>query len=389
MKRILIIHPTGNINYNSQLTGIVEILCENGFEIDICSPKKSFCQNSPCERASFILRNNFTDNVKAKMINRNYPRFIINSFVKLDYQFLSRSKKKYDLIIGLNRRGIIEAQIVAKLLNVPYGLISYEIYFESETEKGFKRLEREACRNIRFAICQDNVRSKLLSSENSIPLEKIINIPLAGRYHERGKRTRYLHDKFHIPYDKKIALFAGSFADWAMIDELLASSPLWPDDWVLVLHNRYCLANEIINRFSYIKRAHVYISNELIPSPKDMRKLLYAIDLGIAFYKPTFNSRSSGNNLKYIGLSSGKISSYLQHGVPVLINEIGEMSDLVKEHGLGFVINDMKSIPNLLVGFDLDSYTERCFSFFDEYLASNRRVAPLLQKINQVCGSRN
>jgi hypothetical protein len=39
--KILIVHPEGNINNNPNLTGIVEILCENGYKVDIYSLRRS------------------------------------------------------------------------------------------------------------------------------------------------------------------------------------------------------------------------------------------------------------------------------------------------------------------------------------------------------------
>lgn len=39
MKKIMIIHPEGNLNNNPNHTGIVEILCEQGYLVDIYSPR--------------------------------------------------------------------------------------------------------------------------------------------------------------------------------------------------------------------------------------------------------------------------------------------------------------------------------------------------------------
>ena len=37
MKRILLIHPEGNINNNPNLSGLAEILCETGFDLHVVS----------------------------------------------------------------------------------------------------------------------------------------------------------------------------------------------------------------------------------------------------------------------------------------------------------------------------------------------------------------
>ena len=69
---------------------------------------------------------------------------------------------------------------VARQLNIPYGFISYEIFFAAETPPAFKQPEIDACAGISFAVCQGGERSRQLAVENQIAA-KIIDIPVAGR----------------------------------------------------------------------------------------------------------------------------------------------------------------------------------------------------------------
>ena len=58
MPHIMIIHPEGNINNNPNLTGIVEILCDQGYKVDIYSPRIGHIeQSAPCAGAKVILAN--------------------------------------------------------------------------------------------------------------------------------------------------------------------------------------------------------------------------------------------------------------------------------------------------------------------------------------------
>ena len=143
----------------------------------------------------------------------------------------------YDLVIGVDR-GIIEAAIIARVKRVPCGLISYEIFFEEEAGVEFKHPEREACKHIDFAVCQDEVRAGCLSKQNGIPLEKIINIPVAGRSIRLGAKNTYFYDSLGIEKRKEIALFTGHFAGWTMIDYLAESARNWCGNWSMVLHSR-------------------------------------------------------------------------------------------------------------------------------------------------------
>jgi hypothetical protein len=71
-----------------------------------------------------------------------------------------------------------------------------------------------------------------------------------------------------------------------------------------------------------------------------MHEFYHSVDLGIALYRPTYDKKSLGNNIKYIGLTSGKFAPYLSNGNPVIVNEIDFMSDyeLTFKIGHGFLI---------------------------------------------------
>jgi hypothetical protein len=96
--------------------------------------------------------------------------------------------------------------------------------------------------------------------------------------------------------------------------------------------------------------------------------MLHGADLGIALYNPTYDTPWTGRNIANIGMSSGKIATYMQYGLPVLINELGEISSHVREKGLGAVTRDVSEIPGILYHFDPESMRGRCLAFFAEHL---------------------
>lgn len=377
--QILIIHPEGNINNNPNLSGIVEILCEEGFLVDVASPKQKFPQLAPCEGSKLLLFDDRIVRVLSKLpILRRFGE-VLNRARMNQY-----SKTDYKLIIGVDRDGIIEASYLSQLLGIPYGLISYEIFFRSETSVEFKTKEINACANIDFAVCQDDVRSSLLAEENHIPLEKIINIPVAGRGMKKGEKARYLHDKLNILPDKKIALYMGSIVSWSMIEELVQGVKNWPEEWVLVIHNRYGMNPRVREFIGDVRSKSIYISDDLYPTPRDLSEMLHSVDLGIALYRPTFDGIYTGNNLKHLGLSSGKIATYLQHGVPVLTNENGLISDYIRSNKAGYVIDDVKELPELLDGVGKRCELEGSHILFKEKLDLDLKIRPLVYRIKSM-----
>lgn len=380
-KNILIIHPEGNLNNNPNLSGIVEILCENGYVVDIFSLRsKKVMQRTLCSGSQMFIFDGI-DDVNAGICLLASKVFSSPNELAMHIRNIY---KDYDLIIGIDR-GIIEASVIASVLKVPYGVISYEIFFADEAGAIFKQPEIQACESVSFAVCQDDVRSTYLSQENKIPLEKIINIPVAGRSVKHGNKSWYFNDKFGIDRKKKIALYAGSIHKWSMSQELADSVKQWDDNWILVFHNRYGFEDRLHSFYSYYKdNPKIFFSFDPCESFGEMNKLLHSADLGIALYRPLTQDIWAGNNLKYIGMASGKISTYLQYGLPLLINEIGEMSRYVEQYKLGISIKKDHSInPGLLQGY-IHTYKERCYEFFKNKLDLNTTSIPLLNKIDSL-----
>ncbi len=379
-KRILIIHPEGNLNNNPNLTGIVEILAEAGYLVDVKSPKMAISQSPPCEGVRFLLENEYFVPKRRRLIDR-FGSYLLSGIaaVLVDPRIIVG---RYKLVIGVDRYGIVEASSIGRLLGIPCGMISYELFFSEETGPQFKEVERKASRQIQFAICQDKLRASHLSSENDIPIDRIVCVPGAGRAAKPGEKTYLLHDRLGIDRGKKIALVSGSIDEWAMIKELTEAVRFWPEEWVLVLHDRY--SSETAEHFKAgCGSDRVFVSKIQIPDIRMIGLILHAADLGIALYRPDYKSYYTGNNLKHIGLSSGKISSYLQHGLPVLTNELGEISELVRRNRLGFVVRDVNDIRHVLTDYDRERYSGRCLDFFSKNLDLNLLAERILSTIDQ------
>jgi glycosyltransferase involved in cell wall biosynthesis len=309
----------------------------------------------------------------------------LNISLKKFFRIIPSIFPEYNLIIGIDREGIIAASFLAGITNRPFALISYELLFQEETREKFKEIEIYSCNNIKFAVTQDTIRSFWLANENQIDPVKIINIPTAGREIKKRNRTKALHTELGIPHEKKIALFAGSIAKWTMIDEIVKSTTLWPDEWVLVLHSRYGNAEDIASVMIDRKSENVFFTRGAVKTVGDLEKIISSADVGIALYK----SMDSGsiyhrNNLKYIGLASGKIATYLQYGLPIIVNEIGQMSEYVREFSLGFVVKDVQEISNCLPYITNQEFETRCHLFYDTYLNLNHHIKPLLVEINKL-----
>ena len=371
MKRIAIIHPEGNINNNPNLTGIVEILCEKNYEVDIYSLiRHEIYQKSPCNGSRLFLEDCTNQEELEKILRHKF-------------------NSPYSLVIGVDR-GIIEAEIISSILGVPYGLISYEIFFADETGFEYKKLEIKACHNINFFIVQDEMREKLLCSENQIKCDNIFYIPVAGRGIKNVVKQKLWHKKYNIPADHKIAVYMGSVHKWAMIDEIIDYAPNIPSDWHIIIHNRY--GNNFVNK-NYIRlienTPNIHLSNEIFDSFESMKNALSSSDLGLAFYNPIKGDKYAGKNIQHLGLSSGKISTYLQHGVPIATNVNYPFSDYIKKYNIGCYFEDIQELLAKLNMLRDNNLTENCILFFDEFLNLDNTIRKFLLHLNGLEYSEN
>jgi hypothetical protein len=366
MNRILIVHPEGNINNNPSLGEFARLFFHVGYAVDvICADRKEIYQIST-RWYRFVKISNFDSFVSILKRYKNKT----GSFVK---NCIKKALSDYCFILGVDRDGIIAACHLSDMTAAPYALVSYEIFFADEVGEDYKKDEINACRNIRFAVCQDQIRSRHLSKENRIPLDKIINIPVSGGDRVTKKTDKRSKWAQHIPHDSRIALYMGSMSDWSSIDDLIDDVRRWPINWVLLLHNRYKDVDfhRRIKEYKDLYNKKIFLSCDPLPDIKDLYDVIGVADIGLAFYRPTYRDKYSGNNLKYIGLASGKVSLYLQCGLPVLTNKNGLLSDELEKAGVSYITDSANNIHETLSKItpeDLREKSSKACSFYDKKL---------------------
>lgn len=367
MKRVLIIHPEGNSYNNPTMKAIIDLLLDNNIQVTIRYGKSA--ASMPIYRG-VILRpwGRLYGRIKRQVLNV-WSSFILMNIIMLFEYFSLR--KKYDLIIGVDREGIIEASFWSKYTGASYVFISFEIMFLSETSKRFKKIEVNAAKKASRWLVQDIVRAEQLISENNLDDSKQVILPMASKGIGLYKPNR-LRDKIGIPKDKNVVIMMGSMTDWSMSSEILYSVVDWPDDWCLMVHERYGNTKKYIASLRktqrFIDESKIYISDKTVDMVDDMGEVLSGVSIGLAFYQPSYKNCYTGKNLKYLGLSSGKISSMLRYGVPLIMNEIGVYSNLAIANNFGVVVNSPKDISKELSMCDVNLMSRYATKFYASYL---------------------
>jgi hypothetical protein len=373
-ERILIIHPEGNIFNNPNLYSICKYL-SHYYLLDILIPKLSINDDiSFTESTINIIEYNALFTEKKLCSNKSYTELFIDSYFSGDYS----------LVIGVDRLGLILAYLISKLHHVTYAFISYEITFVQENQKNYKSFEIIASKDVSFVIVQDTERAQQLSYENHIPLSKMVLIPVASCYTHSYVKSDYLYNRLKINRDKKILLFIGSISSWSCVNLILDGIHLFPDDWVVVFHDRYNKTKENLQKLYQHQICHlknVYFSNCKINKTENMHQIIHSADLGLSLYCPDYKTKLTGKNLEHIGLASGKTATYLQNGLPVIITKNNVLSKYIKQYKIGFEIENLGNIISVLQKFKIGDLNKNCINFFDDVLSFNNYKDKLLEHI--------
>jgi glycosyltransferase involved in cell wall biosynthesis len=302
-------------------------------------------------------------------------------------------KIPYKCIIAVDPQGLVIAKKLASLIHVPlvyYSLellLSYEV--KDKRDRDLKLQEQQLCKKAAFVITQDKERAELLARDNDISTGRILCIPNSPLGKAERRQSDYLRIKYNISADKKIILHSGSIYTWTCILELIHSTFAWPADWVLVCHTRHAsstLNPEYLTALRYLgKLGKVIFSFDPLPQ-EEYPLLVQSADIGVAFYSIQNTTTYTQDNIRFIGLSSGKLAYYLQSGLPVLVNEIPSLRRLVTTYKCGLVVDDPAdthyAIKHLLS--DYETYSNNAVECFRKEFAFEQKFNNVINAVDHL-----
>lgn len=382
LQQVLLIHPEGNLFDNPTLNCFIALMLENDVEVWVRRSRSS-APMPPISGVHYLCYGRATRKLKAWINYKIGSAFLSYGYVLLEHMLIY--KRKFDLIFGVDASGLIDAGALARITDTPYVFVSFEIVAEAESSSKRKRLERMYSEHVAMWIVQDEDRASLLAQENRLNVGTRMLLPLASSGSGKLEPVR-LRDRLGIPPEKRVAILLGTLGDWSMTKEILDTLPQWPEEWVLVIHGRYGNTMQELRRLGHdqngVPKGRLFISSEAPLSVDQMGSVLAGVDAAIAFYRPTYRSPTTGLNLKVLGLSSGKISTCLRYGVPVLMNEIGLYSELAKTHRFAILIDQMADISRALQAILDPVYKKNALAYFLEHLDFSQYKASLWDRLS-------
>lgn len=374
MTDVLLVHPEGNFRGNPTMDALLRELADAGLSTAIVAGEVSrLDQSPPAPGIDVLLIGGWRRQLLWRMLGR-VPRWAASLFLRLFFP-LPRAHAQ----VGVDQSGIVLSDAWRCSTTGVRGYISFEIFFRDESPRRIKDAEVRACKGLDFAVAQDAVRADLLARENDIPRERILIVPVAPRGRPPDVDHGYIRDRFGIGGDAYVAVVVGSVATWSGSELLVECANRLPDDWVLVLHDRHGFSDTSIEELP----ERVHLSTRPVPGIEGLTRLLVDADVGIAFYTPTYDNPYVGDNLRHVGLASGKVGMYLQHGIPVIVNDQELLGRVVERAGVGVQIDGPDDFAQALdeISADLDGYRERCQAFFWDHLEASSTLKPVVRRL--------
>ena len=296
--------------------------------------------------------------------------------------------RRYCSIVGIEPEGLLGAVAAGTVFGIPV------LYWSLERRLSHKSLvhamgridaviERICARFPVSTLIQDHARARLLQKQTGIPFHRTLLVPVSVRG-RRPTKTDYLRERFGIPSEKRILLFAGGIAWWSRCVELACAAHSWPEDWVLVLHRSPAPIDPsyLENLLQYSKAGRVILSLESVPL-EHLDRLVASADVGIALY------RDIDPNLRYIAAASGKLAQYLKCALPVITSDFGGLRDVVDGFQCGRCVRAESEIAEAASEIferygKMSINAEKCFTeryFFDAHF---EKVLRRIEKVGRV-----
>lgn len=331
-KRIAIIYPADYLESVPVVRNTIIMLAKNGYFVEVFIYKSDGQHPSVQFRERNIIIHTLQKSTTG--IKKIVPNIIM--FTKWASQICH--KNKYLCFFGIDPAGLCVVGLLGLLYRVPWVYFSLELIISSDPIRQYpyyKTPEKWFSRRCSLVITQDEKRAQLMAEDNNIPLSRFVLIPNSPLGAARYRKTDFFQKAFALKAVDKILLSAGSLADFTLTRELMSAAQRFPKNWKLVLHGR----SNLDDLPSYIKNNNnILISKEAVAYDK-LKEIIDSADIGLAFY-----DLAKSPNLIFAGKSSGKISQYLQCGLPVIIGKMPGWEEAIDQYHSGISVSSPKEI---------------------------------------------
>ena len=302
-------------------------------------------------------------------------------------------KNHYDVVIGVDDAGLITACRAVELWQPDVPVIYYNMELpQHEWHKRpgahiTKHMETLSSHRCRFTVIADEGRGMVFSKVNRVPKSKVRFLPITAGGRPVETKSRYLQDRFGIPDDIVVVLYAGTVArPWAMGLEVVQSVPDWPKNCALVIHSWHpSTATDplFLQMQAEAVPGRVFFSLDPVPAEK-LPDLISSADVGLAFYRPI-----DPNHIE-IGSSSNKLAQHARMGLPSITNRLPSIERVIDRFGSGVCVEHPRDIGRALetITKDYERYRACAFQSYRQHYDFAVHFSPIVKEIQELSVSR-
>ncbi|MEF8746769.1 MAG: hypothetical protein V5B31_02690 [Candidatus Accumulibacter propinquus] len=256
---------------------------------------------------------------------------------------LCKRRPQYILAIGL--RGLIVGGLLAAMFRAKLVYNCLEIY-PARATSGFlgsiaHRIEAYLNSRAVATVIQDEQRSTLLAKINGLHRHRFVyfpNYPLVSGETLDPIEVELFKISRGIPVDKRIILYSGGLYPGVGLERMLTGLEQLADDWLVVLqsHDGVLQLDRVVVD-SMVAAGRLYVLQRPLEA-RAYELLVEGCDVGLAWYS------TSDENMKYVGLSSGKVGAYWSKGKPIIINRIPFFDVVCDEYNAGVAIHSIDDV---------------------------------------------
>lgn len=357
---------------NPTLYVLLKKLNEQGVKVAHFNNKNQYFK--PSDLSNII----YFDSPKGYQVPKRPDNFIQYLIILWNIIKEIKSNKITNLIavdpIGLILAGRIKR--IYKHINIHY--FSFEIFFSEEVKNNpiyasLKKKEIFYSKYVTSIVIQDAERKRCLIEENNIS-SNFANwylIPVAPIVSKQSK----LYDRaaYGLKEEHKVYIHSGSVAEWSGIKQIIKTIDKGlPKDTFIFIHSRskFDKTNVFHQQLFQLKSTNhqVILHDEIFNDYDDYLSFLKMFDYGLVLYESD-GGIFTGNNIKEIGLSSGKFSTYMAVGLPSLLANCTTYTKLVKSAAIGAVLSEEEDLSFHIKNQTLSNLKkEACIAFYDKAL---------------------
>lgn len=272
------------------------------------------------------------------------------------------------LFVGIDTYGTITAFLIRKLFGSQIKLVFLSLELNPPKTlftRLISKLEKIAFKKSVCLLIQDEDRYKTICEYNQYNHRQYFLIPnspicqdVKNSDYIKGNffREKFKLDESKFPY---LVVQAGMLNDNVFSKELALAFSNFQDRnrYSLIFHERQTRSENdpYIQEIKKINSKNLFLSLTSVPF-NEVSNIFSSITIGLVFY------RNIDKNFSKIAMASGKLSTCLKFGKPVLVNNLDSLSRLVHKYEFGVIINNPSDYQEVYQGLNkiIDNYEFYC-----------------------------